>query len=73
MSRPKQKRCKRGHILEHNRYEVKTIHKKTGVESGCRICKNMRNKLQQIRTFHNEQGTPELIPPLEVFAKEYFA
>ena len=72
MSKPFQIKCKRGHVLENNRYVVETIHKKTGVESGCRLCKNMRNKLQSIRTELNAVGKPDQIPTLNEFAKDYF-
>ena len=58
-------RCNRGHKLEHNRTS-------NGGKSCCLLCKNMRNALQSEREYFKEQGTPEKILPLEVFAKAYF-
>lgn len=57
--------CNRGHSLEHNRTS-------NGSKSGCRLCKNMRNALQREREYFREQGTPELILPINEFAKVYF-
>lgn len=66
-----QKRCKRGHLLEHNRYQVKTTHKKSGLESGCRLCKNMRNKYQYIKTTLKQENLHDQIPTLEDFAATF--
>jgi hypothetical protein len=68
----KQKRCKRGHLLSETRFVTKANWSSTGIVSGCRLCKKMRNKLQSLRNDLKAVGKIEQAPTLDEFAREYF-